>query len=367
MKIYSEINPFFEAICYLSTRFAKKRTGQLVKEYLSANHNMPKNFYSLCDAIIQLENNLDASFPVTDQIKYYFTPLKTFENNPVFSKSYGTMLLGIYGSIEKPMGFDNLIDYYESSTQEDVLTQLYDSGLYAFSGNQEKAVKGLNDFLSIIDSAFSDPKEKWDLVNIITDPVSHLNNMRPLIDPIADYIALQSGELLSFINDFELFFSSSFEFEKQCIDLGFELTQQEIENTLIQPSIFLFNGFTLFSCEKEYIRAFFGLAVPEAVSSAGNSSLDAHLAMLKALSDELRLKSLYYMRNNYSFGQELADKYGSSRNSMYYHLEKLMSVGLIQCKSTDYRMLYTMNKENVYNKLTALRDFLVDGWTPEKH
>ena len=50
---------------------------------------------------------------------------------------------------------------------------------------------------------------------------------------------------------------------------------------------------------------------------------------------------------------------------MYYHIEKLMSIGLVDCKVTEYKMLYTMNKLNVYNQLTAFRDALLQGWKPD--
>ena len=38
---------------------------------------------------------------------------------------------------------------------------------------------------------------------------------------------------------------------------------------------------------------------------------------------------------------------------------------MIELRSSEYRMLYTMNKRNVYDKLNSLRDYLLNGWKPE--
>ena len=92
---------------------------------------------------------------------------------------------------------------------------------------------------------------------------------------------------------------------------------------------------------------------------------EKHLILLKNISDPTRFNILHDMCDNEAFGQELAEKYMTTRSAMYYHLEKLMGIGLIELRSSDYRMLYTMNKRNVYDKLNALRDYLLNGWKPE--
>ena len=83
------------------------------------------------------------------------------------------------------------------------------------------------------------------------------------------------------------------------------------------------------------------------------------------LSDRNRFKILHELCGRESYGQELADKFGGARSGIYYHLEKLLGYGLSDVRMTEYRTLYKMNRQNVYDNLTALRDYLVDGWKPE--
>ena len=97
---------------------------------------------------------------------------------------------------------------------------------------------------------------------------------------------------------------------------------------------------------------------------AARENTKAFIDVLKLISDETRFKALHHMRNRYSYGQELADMLKCTRNTMYYHLDRLHGNGLIDIKVTDYRAFYRMNKKNVYEKLTALRDYLTDGWQP---
>ena len=86
---------------------------------------------------------------------------------------------------------------------------------------------------------------------------------------------------------------------------------------------------------------------------------------MKMLSDPTRFKVLHELCDRESYGQELADKYGGARSAIYYQLDKLLSFNLIDLKMTEYRNLYTMNKQNVYDKMNAIRDYLLNGWKPE--
>lgn len=142
-----------------------------------------------------------------------------------------------------------------------------------------------------------------------------------------------------------------------------------IENdhdTIVKPSLFLFNGIRLHLGVEGANSLFMGVFI-DSIFEMRSRLVDAesYLSMLKTLSDGTRLRVLKSLYNRYSYGQELADELGGTRNAMYYHIEKLMSIGLVDCKVTEYKMLYTMNKLNVYNQLTAFRDALLQGWKPD--
>ncbi len=154
---------------------------------------------------------------------------------------------------------------------------------------------------------------------------------------------------------------------KKFQSMNIDIDLSNYNEICIYPSIFLFNGLNLNISSSGDVRIFIGVFVDKIFEIRMQRDMaESYITMLKVLSDGTRLKALHEMCDKYSYGQELAERIGGTRNAMYYHLEKMMSIGLIDCKVTDYRMLYTMNKRSVYDKLTALRDYLLNGWTPDK-
>ena len=85
------------------------------------------------------------------------------------------------------------------------------------------------------------------------------------------------------------------------------------------------------------------------------------------LADNTRFNVLHELCDSSSYGLVLAEKFDVTRNAMYYQLEKLVGYGLLSLEFDERRLMYTMNKKAVFEKLTALRDYLVNGWKPEDY
>ena len=119
--------------------------------------------------------------------------------------------------------------------------------------------------------------------------------------------------------------------------------------------------------EKKDIQIFIGIFVCYGIAEKryDAQNADAFLFTLKLISDPTRFQMLRELCDNHSYGQELAQSFTCTRSAMYYHLEKLMDNGLIDQEITGYRMLYTLNKQNVYDKFNAMRDYILKGWKPE--
>ena len=365
MEYTTEIIPLFEANAYLSQRFIQERISFKIDEY-SMKKNITTNFnLAYFRKITALEKELDDAFPETELMRYYFSPLKTKEDRPNEKLCIGGMLLAIPSNMNALFTFDALVEYLRVLSKDELLCHFYDSAVMAFASEPAEPISDLSDFMTVIDGILVNPEDKWNLIDAAGSPIPHLERLRELVCAVADRIASHCGEFApllaecrnSFIENDLSAYLRMFNIE---VDVG------EKSELLIFPSIFMFNVLNLTVSSTGVNRIIMGFFVDRLLHSRSlTATADNHISLVKALSDGTRFMALYSLRNRYSFGQELADEFGGTRNAMYYHLEKLMGIGLIDCKVTEYRMLYTMNKQNVYDKLTALRDFLVDGWKPE--
>lgn len=364
MQLFPEISSYFEALMYLQYRFSTQRAVDRINKVMteSAKTQMPHCAYF--QKIAELEAELDSHIGFEDLIRYYFMPLKTKETQPSLVLSPGAMLLTLPDDLDYDCDYNSILNFYEHASEEEKLLHFCD--VYMFSSEHHNAgkCKSISDFMPIIDDILVENEDKWKLIDVVANPIKHLLKLQPLISEIVSCIEKRKSDFSPLI---ESFFSET----KPLVDsgrlleqLGIELHSDVADNTVFYPSIFIFNG--LFIRESNNTpQMFLGLFfIPLMMARQKNTDIKGHLEFLKILSDSTRLRALYALCNKDSYGQELAEKIGGTRNAMYYHLDKLFGFGLVNRKETEYRTLYTMNKKNVYDKLTALRDFLVDGWKP---
>lgn len=386
MELHHEMIPLYEANVYLSERFSNNRTSDRIEHIKRNSTRMINNDLPFYDRIVALQNELDEYFEPDDIMRRYFTPLKTKESNAGDTPlTLGGMLLAIPADLKEPVGFDDLVDFYRRMPGEFLIEHFYISSLSACIPDKDEVAEGISGFVAAADSILSELADKWALVDAATNPYPHLEKLCPLVCSVAESIEKKSRELDEWMrNCLGEIRAYGTEGKNLKSLLGMELLPEENEKAVYYQSLFSFNIVDLkpsthyYPCfakenpkpekaEGSRMRITAGIytaALTRKNAEAGNS--DTHLYLLKLLSDPMRFNVLHDMCDNYSYGLELADKYKTTRSAMYYHLEKLVSLSLIDLKSTEYRMLYTMNKRNVYDKLNALRDYLLNGWKPEE-
>ena len=368
MEFLSQINPVHEAVVYLTRRFAAKRASDLIMEF-KQNKALMQNFnWAYCERIAEIERTLDEEFELTDQLRYYFMPLETrderADENPL---SLGSLLLEHPQAMTAEFTLDNVEAFYSTAPRNRIVSGFYSQLETQFLDTHKGCSGDLSDFMTLTDARLVKPEDKWRVIDLVRDPLRHFEALRETVARIAGRIGEMSAD-----------FSAVIESEKESfgrVGSGFlydlaNLDAAAMERAVIFPSLMLVNGVSItstFTAEDEGpVYIYLGIVCLQIVELRGaKDNFAFHMNIVKALSDETRMRALCEMADSYSYGQELAEKLGSSRNAMYYHLDKLACLGLIKLKVTDYRMLYTMNKKTVYEWLTALRDFLVGGWKPE--
>ncbi|MBR4636860.1 MAG: winged helix-turn-helix transcriptional regulator [Clostridia bacterium] len=366
MNYKAKIIPYFEAQTYLIRRYIKMRTGTRIAQYKKRLELMPKDICACYERIAEIEHELDAAFEDNELLKYYFEPLQTREERPIDDAvTIGGMLLSVIVDPQGDISFESTVTFYKEQPTNVILYNFYDR-LSPFFSEPNEECHDISQLIAYIDSILVRPEDKWNLIDAASNPLEHLEKLRPLVCAIVNFIEERTRVLSDFIANEMNEFINNGDLGAKLRSMNLELSNSEFNRITIYPSIMSFNNrYTIFEDDGSIILVL-GIFINRLLDdNKTKSDIDTYLPILKVLSDETRLKSLYEMRNKHCFGQELSEIFGGTRNAIYYHLDKLMSVRLINCKSTDYRMLYTMNKKVVYERLTALRDFLVDGWTPD--
>ena len=364
MIYHKKINSFFEAQLYLSKRFANERTSREIeinrhKKDCTSNYD-----FTYIEKVAALEHELDERFEITELMAHYFKPLKLKEQREGDPISIGAMLLAPPFMLTEDSSIDRLIEETASKDQVDNITHYYTSSLMPFGlcGDNKYT---LTDFMQTTNELLAVPEDKWALVDAAANPVEHLKKLKPLVDAVADFIQERSEQFEPLIKHIEDFFISDEE-TKAFLLSQFSITDEEFEKMNVFPSLFLFREMIIRIYDYSEYELRFGCYMDVNLRFRRMSfDPETHLSLLKVITDNTRFRVLRELCNQSSYGLELAEKYGITRNAMYYHLEKLAECGLVEVSFEERRMLHTMDKRAVYEKLTALRDYLVDGWKPE--
>lgn len=366
MNYHASIIPFIEAQLYLSKRFASERTSKEIKDNRYKKDCLPNYDFSYIEKIAVLERDLDEHFPVTDLMRYYFQPLKLKEQREGDPLSIGGMLLYHLSMPTDDCSIDTLIEQYRSKSQQETITFFYKSYLMPFGLSGESRYT-ISDFMQTTNDLLIDSEEKWAFVDAAANPVEHLIKLRPLVTEVTEFIRERSAEFDPLIAHIGEFFESANESLDFYIS-QLRFTHEQFDKMNIFPSLFLFRESIAVIYEDVDYELLFGSFVDVfAHYRRLNRDPETLLALLKVITDSTRFKVLHELCDKSSYGLELAEKYGITRNAMYYHLEKLSDCGLVETAFNDRRMLHTMDKRAVFEKLTALRDYLVNGWKPEDY
>ena len=367
MNFLLECNPLFEAVIYLSYRCLSNRAVVSVAEIKNKYINNRNIDWEYCHKIVELEGALDALYPITGILAEYFSPINTKTALPELSSlSIGEILLlfPVENAHTMPSSFESLLRFYQEASASDVyshfanvLSSLFNNRGYNCSGTLET-------LLPIIEDIIENPADKWRIIDAATNPMVHLKKLKNLVNAV-----MQS--IVEFRFDFSdaiaaskaTFFHTSEDNRLRFLRISPKKNKTRIE---VYPSLFLLNRAIVYVSEKGKYTVFLGILVPIGLYQNEMAiNIEALVSTIKVLGDETRIHILHELCDNYSYGQKLAEMFGGTPNAIYYHLEKLTYCELLDCQATDYRMLYTMNKKNVYNRLTALRDYLLNGWKPE--
>lgn len=97
-----------------------------------------------------------------------------------------------------------------------------------------------------------------------------------------------------------------------------------------------------------------------ALASARGPEMEVYEA-IKLLADKTRFDILCCLRERDAYGQELAAKFGLSRNTIHHHMTKLLAAHLVKCTVDGNRVYYRVDEKSVARLLDRQRELLLPG------
>lgn len=140
------------------------------------------------------------------------------------------------------------------------------------------------------------------------------------------------------------------------------LNSRPERNDQVHP--FLFGMDTLLAAtpaDGRPVQVFCGilrLPLQQALASARGPEYDIYNA-IKLLADQTRFDILCFLRDRDAYGQELAAKFGLSRNTIHHHMTKLLAAHLVKCTVDGNRVYYTIDRASVSGLLDRQRRLLL--------
>ena len=102
------------------------------------------------------------------------------------------------------------------------------------------------------------------------------------------------------------------------------------------------------------------LHLQEALASAKDPEVEVCEA-IRLLADQTRFDILCHLRDHDAYGQELAAKFGLSRNTIHHHMTKLLAAHLVKCTVDGNRVYYRVDEASVSRLLSRLQNLLLPG------
>lgn len=213
-------------------------------------------------------------------------------------------------------------------------------------------------------------EEKYRLQSVFIYPDVHRQKVIELIDIASCSIRKYQKEIQAVSNDFKVYWERFFE-ENELISylrsrLGIELDDEE-RRAIIRPAIIIPSSVNLFDDNQKgeeslyliNLGILFGDEFDLSSKVKKQSAEDDVIKSLKLLSDKSKFEILSYIKDNRSYGSELAKHFTLTNATISHHMSALLNAGLVILEKEENRVFYRSNVEAVEELLEYCKEKLI--------
>ncbi len=357
MEFHSLLNMRLEALAYLGRRAGGYDTAWMLERLRSRGVEDTRALEQRAEPIRELTVRLDEAVQVEpERLKYLFDNLPGFPYNTIGSYSRAFLLL-------YPMACDrmDLASPTSESSRERLAGELALMLDIAEESGTETRMP-LEELTNRVLKLSIPAESKVAVLELCHDGGALAGEIRTLTDQVIDHLRREE----------ELLRRCTEPFRQELEQYGPETVLSRTAQPEDQPKAaqrvvpFVFGMDTLLTSlptggedDPTYCGV---LRLPLQTALAGARGPEAEVyEAIKLLADQTRFDILCYLRDHAAYGQELAVKFGLSRNTIHHHMTKLLAAQLVKCTVDGNRVYYRVDEKSVERLLRRQRQLLLPG------
>jgi DNA-binding transcriptional ArsR family regulator len=265
------------------------------------------------------------------------------------------------------------LEDYEKASRSKSNAEIIKDFDYIFSqycsigtSGEERTVETLEEMMRVMDLGDLPAEDKWKIVQAYLEHEKHLDILCSILGKVITLLKEQQSDIAVLENDFYEYWN------RYIADNDFIKNMQEYANftwehnkngTIILPYIFRPLTMTLSINDEEDAGAdiiHIGILLDSDLSKKQNEvNTEGLNNALKLLSDKSKFEILRYIKDKPAYGFEIANELNLSTSTISYHMNSLISAGLVKLEKDANKIYYRINKDTVNDLLDDIRILLL--------
>lgn len=322
------------SLCYM------KVNNKKMKLILDNNQRSP--YYKIINKGVK---NVLKKLNINEDLKFFF---QSYENDGCLAN---TLLYSYFDFIE--LDQDNLKDEWVKRISQ-AFDMNYEKEKMSFFGLELSKDQEYSLWDWFEEYNFND-KERYQLIKVLHNPIENINC---LINILEETVKILKTEFKNYQEELTSFHK---ELEFQQSMLTQFLDNHPIkwsDEAYIIPSYVDFDSVRCVTREyfPHYFYVFYGAGVDfDYVLHFKISDLGRNNEFLKVISDQSKYEILKLLKERMMYGQEIANRMKLTTPTISYHMDTLVSLGIVTVKKQDNRVYYGLNKEAIIGFLDNIK------------
>jgi len=236
-----------------------------------------------------------------------------------------------------------------------------------FTGVPKDKLRTTADLISFLEVCSYDKEAKWEAIKIFNNHEIYYNEVMNLLTEVMELLNSRHGASIARLET--LFYDYWSEYQKKCdiIDTIRERLSISWEvgaaGTMVVPNLFQPFSLSLSIDEEdptkhEVIRI--GIMMNEHFIRIGKKIKKEDIINIgKLLSDKSKVDILDYVNNKPAYGKELANELQLSTATISYHVNALLSEGLLRAEMSANKVYYSVNREALAAHFENLKNYFL--------
>ncbi|MDF2486898.1 MAG: transcriptional regulator, ArsR family [Herbinix sp.] len=231
---------------------------------------------------------------------------------------------------------------------------------------EERTVETLEEMMRVMDVGDLTVEDKCKIVHAYLDLEKHLDTLCSILGKVITLLKEQQSDIAVLENEFYEYWNhyiAENDFIKNMQEYANITWEYNKNGLIVLPSIFRPLVMVLNINDEEDAVAdiiHIGILMDSDLSRKQNEvNADKLNNALKLLSDKSKFEILRYIKDKPAYGFEIANELNLSTSTISYHMNSLISAGLVKLDKDANKIYYRINKDTVNDLLEDIRILLL--------